>query len=404
MILRILKYLLKTILIIIFLLLLLISVKYISCPVYDFPAARAFSGDTIFNPYESMDSLSWKKANFQVQSYAWSGLTSGRGNTNEAIYKVYKSLGYDIIATSDYQKINKFREGDSSYIPVYEHGYGIFKNHQVLLGANKVLWKDYPFFQTIHNKQHILQLLKKSNELVYIAHPKLRNGYSVEDMKVLSLYDGIEVLNNYRTSLEHWDAALSSGIYVTLLGNDDAHDISNPNEIGHHCTFINSPTVNRGDIMASLKLGNSFGAKIYRPDGESFEEKINRTKILPVIKDVSIVQDTIFVRIDSTAWEIRFIGQEGKLSKAITNSNKALCFFSNSDTYIRIEIEFYDRTIYYLNPISRSSGSLPNARINPEINLYKTWVLRIVGSSTIIFIVVNIFYFRKRHKSKLAGS
>ncbi len=90
------------------------------------------------------------------------------------------------------------------------------------------MWKDYPLFQTIHNKQHIINLLKKSSELVYIAHPKLWNGYPIEEIELLSNYDGIEVLNNYGKSIKHWDAALSPGKYVTILGNDDAHDVSNP--------------------------------------------------------------------------------------------------------------------------------------------------------------------------------
>jgi len=57
-----------------------------------------------------MDSTNWKKGNFQVQSRVWLGLTNGRNNSNEAIQIVYKQLGYDIIVTSDYMKINDFGE------------------------------------------------------------------------------------------------------------------------------------------------------------------------------------------------------------------------------------------------------------------------------------------------------
>ena len=376
--------------------LIVFSWKYITCPVYEFHSSEAFNGRNLYNPYESMDSLNWRKANFQIQSYAWSGITSGRGNSNEAIYELYKSLGYDIIATSDYQKINKYCQDEPSYIPVYEHGYGIFKNHQVLIGASKVMWKDYPFFQTIHNKQHILELLRKDNELVYIAHPKLRNGYSIEDFRYLTGYDGIEVLNNYRTSLEHWDAALSSGKYVTVLGNDDAHDITNPNEIGHHCTFINSPSIKKDDIIHNLKQGNSFGAKIPRPDGESIEDKIARTKVLPTVRNISLHQDSLFIRIDSTAREIRFIGQNGALAKSTDNSNEAYYIIKPSDTYIRIEIEFFDHIIYYLNPICRYEAKKPNNNFTAEVNVHKTWVLRIIGFSSLLFIFLNIIYLIKR--------
>jgi hypothetical protein len=362
--------------------------------------AKPFEGNILFNPYNNIDSSKWRKANFQVQSYAWIGITSGRGNTNTAIYNVYKSLGYDIIATSDYQKINTYRNNEPEYIPVYEHGYGIKKNHQVLIGSRKVLWTDYPFFQTIHNKQNIINKLRKNNELIYIAHPKLRNGYDTGDLKWLANYDGIEVLNNYRLSIEHWDSALSSGNYVTLLGNDDAHDISNPDEIGHHCTFINSATLTRRDIVQALKSGKAFGARIYRTNGESFKDKIKRTKILPIINSITVSGDTITIKTDSIAREIRFVGQNGIIRKTESNTNLAIYKFNETDTYIRTEIEFYSRNVYFLNPVCRSENGVPSRIPNPEINVYRTFVLRIIGFATIFFIVLNYFYLKRKFRRK----
>jgi hypothetical protein len=390
----------KIFLLFILLMVLIFTIKYITCPVYNFPEPEPFSGDKYYNPYENLKTNQWKKANFQVQSYAWSGITSGRGNTNEEIYETYKSLGYDVIATSDYQKINRFRENQDSYIPVYEHGYGIKKNHQVLIGAGVVMWKDYPIFQTIHNKQNILNLLAEDNELVYIAHPKLRHGYQPENMKWLSNYDGIEVLNNYRTSLEHWDAALSAGKYVSILGNDDAHDISNPDEIGHHCTFINSPTNHREDILEALKSNRAFGAKIWRPHGESLEEKINRTRHLPQILDVKLLGDTLMISCDSIVKAFRFIGQNGQLLKSVGPSDSAFYVIGPQDTYVRIELEFENQTVYYLNPIARYVDEIPNNKTIPEINVMKTAILRVVGFATLIFLALNYFIIRKRIKSR----
>jgi len=402
--LRVFKILAKIFLYLILLLLIVFAIKYITCPVYIFEQSHPFEGETFYNPYQEMDASHWRKANFQIQSYAWKGITSGRGNTNEVIHDVYKSLNYDIIATSDYQKINKYLEDQQAYIPVYEHGYGIKKNHQVLIGAKKVLWKDYPFFQTIHNMQHILNSLRPDNELTFIAHPKLRHGYSPEDMELLTNYDGIEVLNNYRTSLEHWDAALSSGKYVTILGNDDAHDISNPNEIGHHCTFVNAPAINKEEIIESLKAGNAFGAMIYRPYDESFSEKTERIKILPMLENFEIKGDSILIKTDSIAKEIKFIGQGGKLLKGIKNTNNTYYKIEDNDTYVRTEIEFPGQHIYYLNPVCRSTNYSPPAAPLPEINYYRTYILRIIGFGTIIFIFINVFYIRKRIKKKRVHS
>jgi hypothetical protein len=393
--------LVKGLLLLISLILFIAAILHITSPVYKFQTNPPFSGNEIYNPYSGMDGNQWKKANFQIQSYAWKGITSGRGNTNEKIHAVYESLGYDIIATSDYQKINRYQEDGPSYIPVYEHGYGIKKNHQVLIGSKKVLWTDFPFFQTLSNKQHILNLLRNDNEFVIIAHPKLRQGYAPEDMKHLGNYDGIEVLNNYRFSVEHWDAALSSGNYITIIGDDDAHDISNPDEIGHNCTFINSPSTNKKDILSALKKGNSFGARIYRPDGETFKEKIKKSKNLPGISNIELREkDTIFVFTDRPAREFRFIGQDGILLEKTNEADSAFYVFKSNDSYVRTEIEFQDKTTFYLNAFCRMDGKFPNKNGSPEIDIYKTWLLRILGFASLLFITFNYYHFIWRPKRK----
>jgi hypothetical protein len=228
--------------------------------------------------------------------------------------------------------------------------------------------------------------------LVYIAHPKLREGYNPEDMKVLTNYDGIEVLNNYRTSLEYWDSALSAGNYITILSNDDAHDISNPDEIGHHCTFINSPSLSKNEIIQALKAGKSFGARIFRPEGEAFVQKIERISVLPVIKNVTVTNDTILIFIDSVASQIRFIGQFGKLLKSEQNVNKSWYFINENDTYIRIETIFSDGSCYFLNPICRYDGKTPNKIEAPNVNFTKTLLLRISGFLLIVLLIAGIYF------------
>ncbi|MBI4649511.1 MAG: hypothetical protein HY738_23655, partial [Bacteroidia bacterium] len=206
----------------------LLIIPFIFCPVYDFPAPSPFSGDNLWNPYQNMDSTLWWKANFQVQSDAWAGITSGRENPSQKIYELYKYLEYDIITISDYMKINDYGKNAPPYIPVYEHGYNLFKVHQVCIGANKVCWFDYPLFQTKHNKQFIINLLR-DNDLVALAHPAfVPYSYSTNDMKYLCNYDCIEAMNHLKYSFSHWDSALSAGHPVFLLSDDDEHDISNP--------------------------------------------------------------------------------------------------------------------------------------------------------------------------------
>ena len=400
MILRILKYTGLFVAYLIGFLLLVFTLKYITCPVFDFEKEEPFSGDEIYNPYTGIENHKWWKGNFQVQSYAWAGITAGRRNSNDEIYDVYKKLGYDIIATSDYQRINRYHEGKPGYIPVYEHGYGIQKSHQVLIGAKQVLWKDYPFFQTIHNKQHIINKLREDNELIFLAHPKLRNGYSVEDMTILTGYTGIEVLNNFRTSTEHWDAALSAGNYVTILGNDDAHDVSNPDEIGHHCTLISAPSIQQEDIIHALKLGSAIGVKAWRPLGETMEDKVKRIGRLPRLLRAEIKNDTFYISTDSLIKETRFIGQEGQIRKIDKSARSPFITFSAQDKYIRTEIEFANRITFYLNPVCRYDGSAPATLPEPVVDHYRTRLLRIIGFATLIFIGINVILLKKRFRKR----
>jgi len=386
------------------LLFIVIAIEYITCPIYTFHRGTAFEGNEIYNPYQNMDAKQWHKANFQVQSYAWGGLTSGSKNTNQDIYDLYSSLGYDIIATSDYEKINYWAKDKPGYIPVYEHGYGIKKWHQVLLGSNKVLWSDYPLFQSLSNKQHIINKLRADNELIYIAHPLLRHAYSADNFKKLGNFDGLEVLNNHKTSITPWDAALSSGNYVTILGNDDAHDISNHDEIGRHFTFVNCRSLDKKDIIAALKAGSSFGVKMELIPGEGFEAKRARAKKLPMVESVQVIHDSLIIAMDTMASEFLFRGQDGKIVGRVLNAQKASLFINPEITYVRTEVIYRDmdrdHVRYFLNPVCRFDGTNPGKMPLPTINQKATSLLRIMGFATLLFLLLNIIILNKRFSKK----
>lgn len=394
------RFLLRLVLYLVIALLLLFIVEYITAPYYVFPEPEPFAGEQLFNPYEGIDSNHWRKANFQIQSEAWCGLTDGRKNTNEAIDSLYSLLGYDIITISDYQKINRYGEDRDSYIPVYEHGYGFFKNHHVMIGADHVVWRDYPIFQNIHHKQHIVNVLRPSSDLVFIAHPKLSNGWQPEDMTWLTNYDGIEALNGFRVSLEHWDAALSAGKNMRILANDDAHDITNINEIGNYVTLIWSPVLHGDSVVSAMKKGKAFGAYVYRVYGEPMEEKIEKALSLPKLSKVDLHGDTLIVAVDAMASGFRFIGQDGILLDSVPDTREARYIVRDSDTYVRTEIHFPNRTAYYLNPVIRYEGGDPWAHEKAVVDTFRTWLLRIIGFATLIFILVNIYYLRKRLRKR----
>jgi hypothetical protein len=373
---------------------------YAWAPVYDFPEPRPFSGDKFYNPYQNIDSTAWKKGNFQIQSKVWRGITNGRNNSSDAIHAVYKQLGYDIIVISDYMKINRFGSESKNYIPVYEHGFGLRKTHQVCIGAGKVSWMDYPFYQNRNHKQHVINILKENNKAVALAHPDLKTGYTREDMHYLTNYDLIEVLNQCSFSINHWDAALTAGHLAYIVASDDAHDVFKPDEVGMVCTFINSASLRGDDVIDALIKGKAYGVDVFMEEGSDLAKKAEDHKKLPLVTSVVMKDDTLFVSVSEPFHDIIFFGSNRTNKKMTTGSKTAFYKFSPGDAFIRAEITFPGTTRYYLNPVIRYSGNEPLRPSKPGINLAKTWMSR--GVFILIFAIVIMMYglLKMKHKKR----
>ena len=393
---KILSSLLKITLAILVILLAIFLVFYMQAPVYKFSGPSVFSGSKLYNPYQNMDAGNWHKYNFQVQSRVWGGITDGRNNTNELIDSIYHQLGFDHVATSDYQQINYYGSDRPDFIPTYEHGYNIFKTHQVCIGAEKVLWIDLMFFQTLSMKQWILDQLNEDSRIVAMAHPLLRNGYTIEEMQYLNNYQLMEVLNNVRLSFEHWDMALSSGHPVWMLANDDAHDVVNSNEVGRRFTMINSPSTKSEDILDNLEKGNAYGFDFIRHDDEPMETKYERSKHIPHLVSAKLSGDTLNIEVSKKAELFKFIGQGGKTLQTNKKAKTAQYIIQPGDTYVRTEIGFADKSGIYLNPIVRYEGDSLQSKLSSEIDKAATLLLRL--AYFIIVVLLVVFYVKRRKK------
>jgi len=378
---------------------------YFLAPVYDFTRPQPFSGEQIYNPYKGMDSTHWRKANFHFHTRIWGGITSGRQNTSDAFYNTYKALAYDAPQISNYQSINNRFKDSAFYVPVYEHGFGIRKKHQILIGARKVLWLDYSLVQNLGHKQHMLNLLRPDNDIVALAHPDWEGGYSLNDMQYLTNYDLVEALNRNWRSLPQWDAALSAGKPVYILSDDDAHNISDPYEIQRMCTFINSTENSGAGLVKALKAGMSYGADIFVNDGENFTKKAKLAVTLPRVNSVEVKGDTLWVSVSGKPLKMTFIGQNGEPRKIVRLAGKAWYKFKPEDTYIRTEIVFLQYymfpaagpgTKFYLNPVFRYNGTTPTNALMAEINWPRTWILRILGFGSMLALAVTGVVVRKR--------
>lgn len=368
-------------------------------PSYSFDEPKPFRGSYLHNPYKDMNPDNWIQANFHAHTRQFGGLANGRVNTNEMLDSAYSALGFDYIGISDYNKINYYDSVNPSFIPTYEHGYGIFKIHQLCIGAEKVRLLDYFAFQNLSMKQHTLNRLAKQTRLAIPAHPSfVKNGYLVEDMKYLSNYKLMEVLNGFRISTAHWDTALSNGHLVYLIGNDDSHDVNDITYMGRRFTMINAPENNPEQLMQALENGNAVGVDFSVISDETLEQKIQRIKKnLPYITQVELRGDTLLVSASKPFFKIRFIGQDGVELDAQKYKKTGVYVIKQDDNYVRAELIFNDWTRLYLNPITRhESSEIVKQRLD-KINYPKTIILWTIYVFVILFVVKMI---RKKLKSK----
>ena len=368
-------------------------------PYYIYKEPKHFHGNKIYNPYEKQNQIKWLKANFHAHSSRWKKITPASISTPEEIYSVYKKLNYDFIEISDYQNINDYNNSLKSYIPEYEHGCNVRKNHQILIGAKKVLWFDYPFFQTINHKQFIIDLLKKENTLVTLAHPDLRGAYTLNDIKFLCNYDLIEVLNRASESTQLWDTLLSNGKPKFLLADDDVHDVNQIGLISRCCTFVGIEDSKKENIINALKTGCTVGVDIKDEPNENLNIRIQKHKEIILPKSIKIIKDTLNIEMSDSVQEIVFIGQNGKRQNSqFIYSKIAKCKIKPEDTYIRTIIFEKNGIRLFLNPIYKYQD-LPITKEDYKINVFKTvlfWLMSALAYFLLAFFVIKITIFIKR--------
>lgn len=399
---RFLIFLFKTVLYAVLCVLIVLIVMNVFVPIYDYGEPKPFSGDYLHNPYQDMDPEYWKQCNFHAHTDQYGGVTDGRNTPNEVLDSVYNAFGFDHIGISDYMKINDYVKFRPGYIPAYEHGYNVFKIHQLCLGSEKVRYIDYFFFQNLSMKQHMINRLSQQNRLVVVAHPSFVEGsYKVKDMKYLSNYKLMEVLNGYCLSPEHWDMALSNGHLVYLIADDDSHNSLSSRDVACRFTMINAKENNADDLLEALVSGNAVGVDFKKIWQESLPDKRDRLeKDLPYLTKAELV-DTIFtVGASKMLAKVQFIGQGGKILKEVDYVDEASYNIRPEDQYVRTVLYFVDGTALYLNPVTRhDSPDIIKQRLD-HISYIKTTLLWLVYCFVISLIIAYISAKRRKNKRK----
>ena len=337
--------------------------QYVRTPAIAFDPPAPFSGERFYNPYEGFDAAGWTLANFHAHTRSWYGLTNGEG-TPADIYAAYDSLGYGIHAVSEYQKISRYGEESPSYISAYEHGYGAPKSHQLVLGDNRVNWKEYMFPLTLSNKQHILdRLAENPDNVIVLNHPQMRNGYRPGDLKFLYNYDCVEVLNPASLGFVHWDSALSAGKSVFIIGNDDIHHVFNRKDPGRYATLLHAPNRRREEVLRALKEGRTMGVAIPQQPVMSFQEKIEKLrKSGPALRKLTVDSSLLRVLFSAPVYDLTITGQGGRIVWQVSQTDSVGYTILPQDTYLRVSYTTSDSLTYYLNPVFRYQGRIGNRK------------------------------------------
>jgi hypothetical protein len=355
---------------------------------YSFPEPHQFRGSFIYNPYKNIDTAKWIIANFHAHSHKLFENSETQNKKIRELDSLYKYFGYRIFSISDYQSINLHEENYKWFVPVYEHGFQYYKNHSLVFNAKKVNWDDYSFRQTLSNKQFIIDQLKKDpGVLVAIVHPIYRNAYSPEDFKYLANYNCLEIANHNHLFTSCYDTILSSGHPVFVLADDDAHDFSNPKEVCSSYNLVNTSLV-KDSVLKALTAGRLIAVKLNIDSFKTNAEKKSAMRELPKIISITLINDTVDIRLNKKADVIRFVGQDGREKMKISGSSEAAYYFNKKDTYIRAEIVCNNGTIYFLNPFFRYNGMILTDYM-PVKSILKTWISRttIFGILMIILII-----------------
>ena len=385
-------------------LLLLVLYVYLSVPTYSFKEPKPFSGEYLYNPYQDMNPDQWKKYHFHCHSRRYFGLTNGRKSTETAIDSVYQALGYDHCGISDYMGINPHGAEREDYIPAYEHGYGLIrKTHQICIGAEKVYWPDFPFMQNLNMKQHMINELGKRCRFVMPAHASFTKGYKVSDMKWLSNYRLLEIMNPYGNALEHWDMALSNGHRVYALGDDDTHNIHKVSEVCLNLTMINTPDLSPEHVYQALDAGLCYAVEFvnFFHFPMTLEQKVEQARSLPYLTQAQLVDDTLFISTSAnTMHEVKFIGQSGKVLKTEENVATASYVIQPEDQYVRTEINVNELQHFYLNPVTRHTTPQPIDQRLDFVNQAQTYLYRFVY---LVAFAAMIWYLFKKAEEKKAS-
>jgi len=150
------------------------------------------------------------------------------------------------------------------------------------------------------------------------------------------------VLNPSVTSTAQWDAALSAGQRVFIVGDDDIHDVISKKRLGTRCTFVNVRNSSAREVIRALKTGQSYGVIV----GENQQHDS-----IPQLAGFTVRHDTIAATMSQPANEVTVTGQNGKVLTLARHTDRITHRIVPEERYARITFQYANGTEIFLNPV-----------------------------------------------------
>lgn len=369
--------------------------------VYHFREARPFKGEKIFNPYRNFNtSHGWKRANFHTH-------TKVEGPLNECQYtpkqtlEFYNKFGYDIITFSNHNTLTSHPTDPALQVNLYEHGYNLFKFHKLVFGSQSVNYFDHLLPLFTFQKQFQLDILKSQSDIVVLNHPLRTTGLNSTQMQRLSGYDIIELDSGKSTENEYWDTALSAGNYSFALANDDLHHPDRSGAIAVRCNFLQTPSAMYNDIKQTLLEGCYYSMRIPDYGSGNWQVKSDKHRDLPAVKNIGVVDNTVFIALTEVADSIKLFGQH-HTTLAIAKGCDSLSYTMHlEEPYSRFTAYFPGGEIIYSNPFARYDHTIANSpftsaehRVNIIMTILYNLTLAALFTGIAIVLFKTVFVWR----------
>lgn len=345
-----------------------IALQHATVPVHEFAPLTPFHGPEWSTPYREAPP-DWQRVNLHSHPERkwWGALDDA---SEQAIVDEYERLGFAAVAITDYMGRRSPTPGAATLLHGYEHGYGWRKWHQLCFGGDAVEWLDYPLYQGIDEKQHVLDRLAARHDFIVLAHPALLDAYSLDDMRALHGYDAIEILSPYADSVAHWDAALSAGRRVGAIATDDLHGLSRRRCHTRYSTFVDAADRSSEALFAALRAGRmTCAVTCEEPPPFQLARHAIRAGRLEV---------TFTAPVD----RIDFLGREGRLLQSTGPGCSASFELPADEPYVRVEATHREMRLL-ANAAVRTTGAaapLAAASLQPVATVTRAAALLLLAA------------------------